>query len=241
MQHLMVFDLDDTLVDTSHVYHRARQRFVSLLSRMGAPADEVRCEFELIDAANMKHLGFAPERYGRSMLATYQHFRCLKKVDLCDEERIRQCGDLILTRLPRLIDGARELLEWASPRYRLVLYTRGDPVLQRRKIDRVGIAGFFEDVVVTSAKTASELLDIIARNGSSPPSTWVIGDSIRSDINPGVEAGARCILYRYAHPSYIWQQEYGASATGSFYLVSELAEIPAVVSAPEEFHLVDTL
>ncbi len=62
----------------------------------------------------------------------------------------------------------------------------------------------------------------------SPEKTWIIGDSIKSDINPGVETGANCFLYVYHHHKYSWLQEYGCTPIGPFYKVKSLAEIEPV-------------
>lgn len=69
----------------------------------------------------------------------------------------------------------------------------------------------------------------------TPSDTWVVGDSITSDINPANRVGARCILYLYTHDSYHWEQEYGVPAEGPFYLARTLSDVRHILEAPERF------
>ena len=125
---------------------------------------------------------------------------------------------------PKPIDGARELLTWAFPRFDLALITRGEKSLQLKKLEHVGFREYFRLIKIVERKTAETFKNVIARSGFSPGKSWVIGDSIQTDINPGIEAGARCIWYTYRHKAYYWQQEHGHTPVGDFVEISNLRE-----------------
>jgi putative hydrolase of the HAD superfamily len=237
---LAVFDLDDTLVDTSDVYYRARTCFLAVLAACGIDPELGLRTFEAVDTSHMEQYGFAPDRYGRSMAATYErlaaHFGVQVRKDVA--ARINDCGRMVIDECPKLIEGAVQLLHWASEHFELCLLTRGLPALQIKKIETTGLSGFFSDVEVVRQKDVRVILQLISDRGSTPDSTWVIGDSIKSDINPGIEAGANCILYLYAHSVYQWTQEYGAEATGPFYLARTLAQVRDVLECPSRFQQV---
>lgn len=228
---LIVFDLDDTLLDTSDVYWSARTSFVEEMDMLGYPRELVVHLFEEIDADLMRTLAHAPHRYSQTMEAAYRQIAAHLGVPLSEdvEERIGEYGRIVMERMPVTLEGARELLTWASGKYDLALVTRGEPDLQRRKLTTAGMERFFEVVRVVDRKDAALFRSVIAELGHSPSSTWVIGDSLSSDIAPGLEIGARCILYEYWHPSYEWRQRHEVRVDGGFVRVTSLSDIPAVL------------
>lgn len=223
-KNLLIFDLDDTLVDTSEVYWSARQRFVRVMQRQGFEPTEVVREFEEVDKSHIEIFGYVPERYERSMKATYvaleRKYQRSATKDL--EEEIGKCGKIIINRMPELIEGARELLAWTYKKFELALLTRGIPELQDRKLTHAKIKQYFTVIKVVPVKRAIEFQELVDELGQNVDSSWIIGDSIKSDINPGLEIGAHCILYEYSHPHYIWQQEYGEIAKGKFFRIRRL-------------------
>lgn len=232
---LIVFDLDDTLVDTSHVYWFARTRFVEIMSAAGFSAESVIRNFELVDESHIETYGYVPERYERSMLTTYRKFlqEIRKSPDSTIEKEISDCGKLITTTIPEVIDGALELLKWAQDKFILAVLTRGIPALQNAKLDKTNLGSFFVRREIAPIKTADTYTQLVESLGIHPRETWVIGDSIKSDINPAIEIGATAILYRYQHHSYLWQQEYGSIAKGPFFLIDRLIDAIPILRTPD--------
>jgi putative hydrolase of the HAD superfamily len=230
----IVFDLDDTLIDTSHVYWTARKAFIDVMVAQGLDGRSILEVFEKIDEKNIKTFGFHPTRYGHTMIDVYRilsRSRLLRENSVL-EEKIRACGQIITTRFPELIDGAEELLKWASKKYSLILLTRGVEDIQHKKLAHCRIAHYFETIRVVAAKDARAFQQAVKESGVHPDSAWVIGDSIRSDINPAIEAGIKCILYVYSHHSYYWRQEYGVIPIQPFYKIGALNEAITLLENP---------
>lgn len=240
---IIIFDLDDTLVDTSDIYWRARNCFVNELREEGFDPENVIEIFEEIDSVYMKKFAHAPERYAESMLATYKQILKQKNMEIKEENlsRIKSCGNIILEQLPQLISGSTELLEWAFQYFKLAILTRGDEQLQRRKLKHAGISKYFDLVRVVQIKDENSFCSILNEAGFHPEDAWIIGDSIKSDINPGIKIGASSILYLYTHHSYYWRQEYGLAATGPFYLVYKLKEVIDILKSPSSFKKIHEL
>jgi len=240
---LIIFDLDDTLVDTSEIYYKARESFLIILTQLGINKDESRRIFEEIDTKNMISYGYNPERYGKSMLDAYYY--CLKKFNIPKStntvKQIKLCGEIVLLEFPELIEGATTLLKWCFKHYKMILYTRGIYDLQMKKINHVNIKRYFTQIIISDEKNSTELKKIISSTNIKPGKSWVVGDSIQSDINPGVELGAKCILYLYKHDSYYWEQEYGSSAIGEFYLAKNLPDIKDILETPHTFKTCTTI
>jgi putative hydrolase of the HAD superfamily len=231
---LVIFDLDDTLIDTSHVYWVARKRFADTVKTQGVPEDIIIDTFEHIDAENIKKFGLVPSRYGVSMSETYDVLA--SKYSLHRHEsvarEIKICGDVVLHSLPKLIPGAMDLLKWVSTQFDLVLLTRGIPELQQKKVESRRIAHFFKSIQIVPYKGPTDFERVVERSGLRPEDAWAIGDSIRSDINPALAAGLNAILYRYSHHSYYWRQEYGVTPSGPFFCVDKLTDIKEVLESP---------
>lgn len=242
-EQLVIFDLDDTLVDTSDVYFRARAEFIGKLVHLKIEREIIVDLFEHVDTDHIQRLGLNPDRYLKTMEATYRQLAAQQGVSPEEDvlHSIQRCGEMIRTVLPEPIEGARELLAWAADHFVLALVTRGEEQLQRRKIDRLGFTRYFQCVKVVEGKDCAALLDVLASTDFENSKTWVVGDSIRSDINPGIEAGLRCILYHYRHDQYQWTQEYGAKAIGAFYLVERLDAVRSVLENPSAHRMVDQI
>ena len=240
---LIIFDFDDTLVDTSDKYWRARTSFIQALTEEGFDPGMVLEEFEKVDSSHMETLKFSPDRYGKSMFVTYN--RILARQNRYPTSgmlsRIKSFGRIILEQPPEPISGAKKLLDWCSKHFALALLTRGDETFQNRKLHHVGFFKYFDLVRVVSKKDAGAFKQVMEELAYPPEKTWIIGDSIRSDVNPGIEIGANCILYMYRHPVYSWVQEYGCLPIGPFYKANTLLEIKDILKKPLKFVVTTSL
>lgn len=153
-RHHIIFDLDDTLIDTSHVYWDARNAFTHLFTDRGITESEVIEIFEKIDEQKMRIYGLSPERYGHTMREAYKHISKSHKIksSIDNDSLIEALAIKVPTTIPDLIDGALEVLEWTSQRYTLSLLTRGIPEFQLKKIKTLKIDKYFKAVQVVEKK-----------------------------------------------------------------------------------------
>lgn len=92
-----------------------------------------------------------------------------------------------------------ETLEYLARRHCLYLVTKGDPDEQTRKIESSGLAKHFQEVEILSEKNPESYCKLLDRHAWDPTSTWMIGNSPRSDINPAISAGLRAVLIPHPH------------------------------------------
>lgn len=238
---LAIFDLDDTLVDTSDIYWRSRTRFVEELAARGYCSEEIVELFEEFEDIHVGTLGCAPDRYYRSMFATYCRMVEKSGHELSAEVlgQIEAHGQMVVKHTPKLLEGAIPLLDWAAAHFELALVTRGDRAVQLRKLSSTGLSKYFNFVEIVPVKGASVFKKVMDELGYAPEQTWVIGDSIKTDINPGTEARARCIRYLYSHHSYQWRQEHGHAAARPFYKARTLQEVKSILESPSSFEMVE--
>jgi putative hydrolase of the HAD superfamily len=191
----IIFDGDDTLWETTPLYAGAKQDFFGRMSLLGFDPREVEREFHLIDVANVDRLGFSKERFPTSMAETYRFF-CEKhdaSYDRMIENAMRDIGYRVFEQVPALCEGAEWVLSQLRGHYRLFLATKGDQDIQRAKIQHSKLSDFFERIYILDRKTVQDMNRIVQECQLAIQKTWVVGDSLKSDINPALAVGFNAI------------------------------------------------
>jgi len=192
----IVFDGDDTLWETQVFYSRAKEYFYALMLEQGFDREAARHKLAEIDVANVSRLGFSKHRFPLSMREVYEYF-CRTTGEFVDPAVLEKASDIgysVLDNKPPLVKGARELLSCLEQHsYNCYLYTAGDLDIQCEKIEALNIAGYFKAIYIRESKNEEGLRNIIAEQGLESGETWVVGNSLRSDVKPALELGLRCI------------------------------------------------
>jgi putative hydrolase of the HAD superfamily len=222
----VVFDGDDTLWSTEHLYDRARDHARELVAMAGLDADKWEKLERKIDVENVRHLGFSPERFPTSCVQAYEAVARDRSVepDPRVRERVRLAASAVFRQDPQPIDGAKETLENLRARgVKLALLTKGDPGLQQRRVDRSGLANLFDVIHVVTDKPAAAFRDIVAELDVDPSETWSVGNSVRSDILPALEAGLRAVWI----DAHVWEHERfdGALTDERVVVVNDLSRV----------------
>ncbi len=192
----VIFDGDDTLWPTQFFYERAKRSFCDLMFEEGFDREAARAKLAEIDVANVDKLGFSKHRFPLSMKEAYEHFCEVsgRRVERAMLERIWRVGYSVFGQKPVLADGAMQVLDSLERHScRRYLYTAGDPEVQREKIESLGIAGRFEAIYIKETKDEEDLSQILQEQGLEPHQTWMVGNSLRSDIKPALSLGLRCV------------------------------------------------
>src|SRR6202035_4322753 len=92
-----------------------------------------------------------------------------------------------------LLPGVRETLALLSSRHKLILMTKGNHAEQADKFARSGLQPFFNAVEIVAEKDTSIYREVMARHELAPHSSWMIGNSPKSDINPALAAGLHAV------------------------------------------------
>ena len=96
-----------------------------------------------------------------------------------------------------LIPGVRDTLPILQSMNTLILVSKGVPEEQLGKLQRSGLAHFFMRTEIVFEKDAATYRDLVRLHQLQPESTWMIGNSPRSDINPAKAAGLRTVFIPY--------------------------------------------
>ncbi len=200
---VLAFDGDDTLWHNETHFHLTQQALRDLLLKHVPDADVDRRLFAT-EMANLGLYGYGIKSFTLSMLETAIAVT-EGKIPVSDLEVILGWGKRMLQEPTELLDGVGEALHEVSRRYSLMLITKGDLFDQESKLARSGLAELFSGVEILSDKTVESYRRVISRHGIEPEEFVMVGNSLRSDILPVVEMGARAVHIPY---NLTWQHEH---------------------------------
>ncbi|MFW5950987.1 MAG: HAD family hydrolase [Gemmatimonadota bacterium] len=207
---LVLVDFDDTLVDTAPRFERARRALFALLHAAGFdPAEVDRVHHCDVDPGMRREHGLGPHRLPLAFAATYSALCSAAGVEPA-ADALAECERLgrAVVGTPPPLAGALGALERLAAVLPTALYTQaGDAVYQLGCVREAGAAAVVgeERVRIVPLKTAAALRDTLDHFGVADPGrAWLIGNSIRSDINPALEVGVRPVMVEVKDP---WQHD----------------------------------
>lgn len=204
MERTLIVDADDTLWENNIYFEAAIDRFLELVVARGFPAAPARERLMAVERRNVLRYGYGSSAFSLSLRETLEEV--VDGESTADERRTIEALGRDIREMPiEFLPGVLETLPHLRKRFRLILFTKGDPPEQHRKVERSGVSGHFHEVEVTTEKNREAYLRLVARHGLLPPRTWMVGNSPRSDINPALEAGLNAILI--PHPR-TWELEH---------------------------------
>jgi putative hydrolase of the HAD superfamily len=224
------FDADDTLWQNEQFYRLTEARFADLLGEhLDAPGVSAR----LLDAArrNLGIYGFGIKSFTLSMIETALEVAG-GKVSGDVIGSILALGREMHSHPIETLPGARETIEALKDDYRIVLITKGDLFDQERKLAQSGLGELFDAVEIVSNKDADTYRRVFARHGEGPERAMMIGNSLKSDVVPAIEAGGWGV---YVPHELTWAAEHAPAPEGHprFREIGRLGELAALIGEIE--------
>lgn len=207
---LVLVDFDDTLVDTAPRFERARRRLFDHLAGLGFDRDTAEhVHHHEVDPGMRRAHGLGPHRMPAAFAETYRAL-CTHAGVEAEPDVLAACRHLGLhvAGTPPAIDGAIEALERLAAALPTAIYTQaGDTDYQLECLQEAGAVAVVGDdrVRVVPLKTPDALRATLDRFAVRDPGrAWMVGNSIRSDINPALELGVKALLVEVDEP---WQHD----------------------------------
>ena len=178
------FDADDTLWHSEGYYHAAHAEFERILSRYLDLADAALHQ-RLLDTErrNLALFGYGAKGMTLSMIETAISMT-QARIESTDIGKLVELGKGVLTHPVELLPDVRTAVEAVAASHRIVLITKGDLFHQEAKIAASGLADLFARIEIVSDKTPAAYARVIAECGETPERFAMIGNSLRSDIEP---------------------------------------------------------
>ncbi len=195
----LLIDADDTLWENNIYFERAIAAFIGYLNHHEYTPAEVRQTLNAVERETILAHGYGLTSFARSLATCFER---LSPVRVTEEkaERIQSFARAIAEQEIELLPGVAETLAELDSRHRLILMTKGNHAEQADKLARSGLAGHFSAVEIVEEKHPGAYREVVrrhgpaSREGSAAQSFWMIGNSIKSDINPALAAGLNAVF-----------------------------------------------
>jgi putative hydrolase of the HAD superfamily len=221
-QHL-IFDADDTLWHTGHIFESVSARFCEWLSRPGLDAPRVREVLDQVAEITYAVHGTTVGNYLRVVEMTYRLL--IPEVTPDGLAWVQALSALLSWEEPDLIDGVEDTLADLARRHDLLLLTRGGAAEQEAKIQASGLARHFRATIVVPDKSASVYSEVVERFELDPDCTWMIGNSTRYDIAPALDAGLRAVHIPEENPWALEQASFREPSSGQLLRLDAFVEL----------------
>ena len=182
------FDADDTLWQNEQFYRLTERRLTELLAAHAEAGDISRRLLEA-EKRNLEFYGFGIKGFTLSMIETAIEVTG-GRVPATVIQEILASGRELLRHPVETLPHVRETLEQLAGNYRIILITKGDLFDQERKLAQSGLGELFDAVEIVSDKTASTYQRVFSRHGDGPGRSMMVGNSLKSDVMPAIEAGS---------------------------------------------------
>jgi putative hydrolase of the HAD superfamily len=193
----LLIDADDTLWENNIYFERAIAKFISHLNRREFTAGQVRHVLNDVERECIITHGYGLHSFAHALVRTFEKL-AVEPVTAADHERIHSFAHEIADHPVEIIAQVPETLEHLAARNHLILVTKGDITEQSGKIERSGLKEYFAATEIVAEKNAATYHGVVAKYGLSPDTTWMIGNSPKSDINPALAAGLNAVFVPHA-------------------------------------------
>jgi len=197
----IIFDADNTLWDVESLYDRARHEFCKYVLGKITGVGENKNSYvtpELLEQAQRhrdiqlhKTHGYSSSRFARSFEDTFTFF--MPHVPAEALIHARRLAMEVFEQRATPAPGLEEVLIALSPFYQLAIITAGERWVQEKRLGDFHLRERFSELLVVERKTKEVFATFCASNSVLLEQSWVVGDSVRSDVAPAKAAGLNAI------------------------------------------------
>ena len=189
----LLIDADDTLWENNIYFERAIAKFISFLDHHEHSPDAVRLILNDVERESIVSHGYGLHSFSHSLVQTFERLS-VEPVTPELHDRIRSFAHQIADQPIEVLPGVPETLQYLGERHHLILMTKGNFTEQSGKVERSGLKEYFAAVEIVAEKDESTYRSATAKYALAADSTWMVGNSPKSDINPALAAGLHAIF-----------------------------------------------
>ena len=182
------FDADDTLWHNERFFRLSQERFTELLADHADP-DHLGERLIEAETRNIAHYGFGIKGFTLSMIETALEVT-ENRVPPAVIAEIVALGKDMLAHPVELLPHVGDVIDALAGDHRLVLITKGDLLHQEQKLARSGLGPLFDGIEIVSDKLPETYDRAFHRHGTGPAEALMVGNSLKSDVIPALDAGA---------------------------------------------------
>ena len=189
----LLIDADDTLWENNVYFERAIAGFISFLNHHEFSPEQVREVLNDVERECIVTHGYGLHSFAHALVATFDR---LSVVPVTPElhAQILTFAHSIADHPIEFLSEVPETLEYLSKRHRLILVTKGAVPEQAGKVERSGIRKYFPEIEILGEKDLAAYTRILQQFNLDRRTTWMVGNSPKSDINPALAAGLHAVF-----------------------------------------------
>jgi putative hydrolase of the HAD superfamily len=180
-------DADDTLWHNETIFRLTQDRLREMLADF-ADHDATSAKLAEVEKRNLRLYGYGVKGFTLSVIETAMELTGGEPPGRLIAD-ILAAGREMLSHPVETLPGVDEALADLADGYRLVLITKGDLLHQEQKLAASGLGELFAAVEIVSEKDAGTYARTFDRYGTGAAEAVMVGNSMRSDILPALEAG----------------------------------------------------
>jgi putative hydrolase of the HAD superfamily len=214
----LLIDADDTLWENNVYFERAIARFISFLNHHEFSAEQVREVLNDVERECIVKHGYGLHSFAHALVDTFEK---LSPEPITPElhAQVMSFAGSIENHAIEFLPQVPETLQYLSERHRLILVTKGATEEQSGKIERSGVKKYFFAAEIVAEKKAPVYAGIVEQYGLDPGSTWMVGNSPKSDINPALAAGLHAIFVPHGDTWILEHEEVNSAPAGQKLLI----------------------
>ena len=230
MLELVGFDADDTLWHSEPYFQDAHARFERILGSYIDLADaRVHERLLATERRNIKLFGYGAKGMTLSLIET-----AIELTDASisgrDIQALVELGKAILTHPVELLPNVREAVAEVARHHRVVLITKGDLFHQEAKVRDSGLADLFHRIEIVSEKDPATYARLFEEFGLDAARFAMVGNSLRSDIEPVLALGGAGVHVPYAI-TWAHEAEHAVDAAHPrLRVAASLAQVPSAIA-----------
>ena len=221
----LLIDADDTLWENNVYFERAIARFISFLNHHEFSPEQVREVLNDVERDCIVKHGYGLHSFVHALIATFERLS-VGPVTPESHAQIKSFAHSIADHPVEMLPEVPETLQYLSGRHRLILLTKGAFAEQSGKVERSGLKEHFSAVEIVAEKNPAAYARVVEKYELAHETTWMVGNSPKSDINPAMAAGLHAVFVPHGDTWILEHEEVNpAPANQKLLIVGRFAEL----------------
>jgi putative hydrolase of the HAD superfamily len=216
----LLIDADDTLWENNIYFERAIGNFISFLNHREYSPVQVRDVLNQVERESIITHGYGLHSFAHSLVETFERL-ATEPVSAELHEKINGFAHTIAGHPVEILPGVSETLQYLSQRHHLILMTKGAIAEQTGKVERSGLKDYFAAVEIVAEKDLATYRSVVSKYALLWETTWMIGNSPKSDINPALAAGLNAVFVPHGNTWILEHEEVDSPKSPRLLLVVE--------------------
>ena len=206
----LLIDADDTLWENNIYFERAIARFISFLNHHEFSPEQIREVLNDVERECIVTHGYGLHSFAHALVYTFERLS-VQPVTPELHAQIQSFAHTVADHPVELLPEVPETLRYLGTKHQLIMVTKGAIVEQAGKIERSGLKEYFAAMEIVAEKDVAAYQRLIDKYELAHDSTWMIGNSPKSDVNPALAAGLHAVFVPHGNTWVLEHDEVNAA------------------------------